>query len=294
MTTPNIISRAMWGARHREGFGTRSLPVRFYFAHHSVTNPPPPNATAAQDYATMRTLEDIGQSRFGGGVSYSYAIMPSGRILQGLRDHRIGAHTRGYNTTGIAIVFVGNYETNQPTEAQIASAVALSRYLRAQGSTNVSTRLQGHRDVGATACPGRHIYSRLGGIEAASRSETEATPVSDLNYRWTYGWAETLADRTRCTTYLRGLGFRVYEYGPTFKYHATTNDDRIKSADAYIDKDPKLHRYNGDITTQASHTGGAPRNPSWSDNFFVVATLDDWKARYDALVLKIRALAASV
>lgn len=153
-----IIPRREWGACYSAGFGPAPLPARGVYLHHSVTKAPPVTATLAQDIAAVRQLEAIGQSRFGGGISYTFAICPSGRIFEGHGINRQGAHTKGMNDAYRAIVLVGNYDTAKPTTQQVSAV----QWLLAEGARmrwwTRATLTGGHQQApGAqTACPGRY------------------------------------------------------------------------------------------------------------------------------------------
>lgn len=168
MSEHGITSRAAWDARHRDGFGTRSLPATSVWLHHTVTASAGPDATLAADCARLRAVEDVGYARFG-GISYTYLITEAGRIFQGHSDERIGAHTSGYNTTGVGISLVGNYEVATPTQAQKDALVWLLRDLRKRGIVTLTAPLAGHYTVKATACPGKNVKPFISSIDAESR-----------------------------------------------------------------------------------------------------------------------------
>lgn len=172
----NIISRSEWGARYARGFRAAPLPAARLWLHHSVTAAPPVNATLEQDAAAVRTLERIGQDRFGGGISYTFAVTPSGRVLEGHGVDRQGAHTGGQNTTSRAICLVGNYDTARPPEAMLDAVAALVTHGHRQGWWPPQLT-GGHRDApgASTACPGRHAHALIGEINRRARG---AAPTS--------------------------------------------------------------------------------------------------------------------
>jgi hypothetical protein len=159
-----IIPRARWGARYQAGFGPSPLPARELWLHHSVTTAPDlvwvdadGDGVEDDEERAMRTLEDIGQQRFGGGISYTFAVMPSGRIYEGHGVGRQGAHTGGRNDIARAIVLVGDYSTRPPTVAQQKAVAWLTDHGRRQGWWTVTGLSGGHRQAPnqiATACPG--------------------------------------------------------------------------------------------------------------------------------------------
>ncbi|WP_454856300.1 peptidoglycan recognition protein family protein [Promicromonospora soli] len=165
----SIATRASWGARYPDGDLTLTGLAVEVFVHHSVTAQLSPDASIAAEAEQMRALESVGQSRFGTGISYNVVIFPSGRAYQGVSWNRRGTHTGGRNSTSRSICFAGNYETNQPTAAQISTAAAIYREGKQRWWTQ-GAPLYGHRDVSQTACPGRNLYARLDDIRAGSGS----------------------------------------------------------------------------------------------------------------------------
>jgi hypothetical protein len=163
----SIASRASWGARYPDGDLTLTGLAVEVFVHHSVTAQLSADASIAAEAEQMRALESVGQSRFGTGISYNVVIFPSGRAYQGVSWNRRGTHTGGRNSTSRSICFAGNYETNQPTAAQISTAAAIYREGKGRWWTQAAP-LYGHRDVSQTACPGQYLYARVDDIRAGS------------------------------------------------------------------------------------------------------------------------------
>lgn len=167
MTT--ITSRAEWGARYAAGGGAVALPVAELWLHHSVTAAPADDAAAER--SAMRTLENIGESRFGQGISYTYAVMPSGRIYEGTGAGRLGTHTGGRNSRSHGIVLVGNYEDTVPSSAMCGGTGLLVRHGHESGWWANPWLTGGHRDVKSTACPGRHGYAAIGTINERAQEK---------------------------------------------------------------------------------------------------------------------------
>lgn len=167
-----IISRGEWGARYGDGKPGAANPAREIWLHHSVTAAPDLEPPFSDDYAAIRQLEEIGASRFGReyGISYTFPITPAGLIFEGHDVRKLGAHTRGHNTIGRAICFVGNYERRRPTDEQLNAAAWLLRHGYDRGWWTRRTLNGGHRDVSATACPGRHAYARIDDINRRART----------------------------------------------------------------------------------------------------------------------------
>lgn len=155
----SIASRSSWGARRPNGGANLSGLAQDVVLHHTVTAHPSAGLSVAGERQIMRQLEDIGHSRFGSGISYNVLVFPSGRAYQGVSFNRRGTHTGGRNSTVRSICFVGNYEANQPTKAQLETAAAVVAEGRGKWWRNAA-RVQGHRDYSSTACPGKNVYSK--------------------------------------------------------------------------------------------------------------------------------------
>jgi hypothetical protein len=161
-----IITRAEWGARHRNGFGPAPLPAREVWLHHSVTVAPDLVPPWGDDDAAVRRLEEIGEDRFGGGISYTWVLTPSGRLYEGHGIDRQGAHTKGRNSIARAICWVGNYDTTSPPDTLLTGTALLLRHGVAQGWWPAARLAGGHRDApgASTACPGRRAEAVIGEI----------------------------------------------------------------------------------------------------------------------------------
>jgi LysM repeat protein len=102
-------------------------------------------------------------------VGYHYLIVPSGVIYEGRPLQYKGSHVEQANTQKIGILVMGDFESNwwddddEPTHAQISSAVAL--ILTLKGEFRTLAKLGGHRDYKAgTECPGDIMYVQLGAL----------------------------------------------------------------------------------------------------------------------------------
>jgi N-acetyl-anhydromuramyl-L-alanine amidase AmpD len=88
------------------------------------------------------------------GIGYHFVIRAGGAIERGRPEGKIGAHSGSAgNVDSIGIVLTGNFQYERPTAAQIESLVWLiTQYLEPRyGNLDVI----GHKDVMATACPGK-------------------------------------------------------------------------------------------------------------------------------------------
>ena len=112
------------------------------------------------------------------GIGYHYYIRRDGLVCRGRPEDCIGAHAVGCNDRSIGICFEGNFEVEEMGSAQLYAGARLLRHIWARyGRLGVI----GHREAGATACPGR-----LFPLEAL-RSLAEDGGMPD-------GWAKEAVD----------------------------------------------------------------------------------------------------
>jgi hypothetical protein len=172
-----IITRKEWGAEHPDGDGhTTTQPAKEVWLHHSVTQAPPESASFEQDRNAVKLMEQIGQARFGAGISYTFVIPRSGRIFQGHSVTKRGTHTGGRNSTSRAICLIGNYEVLSPTNHQVDAIRWLLWRGQIAGWWRVPQLNGGHRDVKQTACPGIHAYERIADMNLPWEGAPPVTP----------------------------------------------------------------------------------------------------------------------
>ena len=195
---PTVVPRSGWGADESLRFdasGKEVWPPAFYpvqkvVVHHTATQnaDPDPAATIRSIYyyhAITQAWGDIGYNFlidesgriYEGRYSRAYAagVSPTGQELNG--NGVTAAHAVGYNSGTVGIALLGTL-TNQ--DATPAARSALERLIAwidgshgidpqgaslytnpVNGTQATFPNIAGHRDVGATECPGGTFYATL-------------------------------------------------------------------------------------------------------------------------------------
>ena len=182
---PYIYSRAQWGANERlrdqarPSLGT----VKAGFIHHTVNAN---SYSSAQVPALLRGIYAYHtQSRGWRDIGYNFLVDRFGRIWEGryggVGSPVVGAHTLGYNEVSFAMSAIGNFDIAAPPQAVLSAyarlfAWKLSLYNIPANAPRVYVKnrwlpaINGHRDVGQTACPGRYLYAKLPYVRTVARS----------------------------------------------------------------------------------------------------------------------------
>ncbi len=192
---PQIFSRAQWGADESLRDGSPSYgDVHAGFVHHTV------NANDYDREDVPSILRGIyayhTQSRGWSDVGYNFLVDRFGQVWEGryggVDRPVIGAHTLGYNEDSFAMSAIGNFDITRPSEAMVSAYAGLFAWklsLHGIAADDPSQQVNGdsfqavngHRDAGSTACPGRYLYERLPDIrrEAARLQQSPEVTASD-------------------------------------------------------------------------------------------------------------------
>jgi len=160
----DLQPRASW-ARGEPNYNDmdRMAGVQRITVHHDGMNA---FTSTSQDAAKGRVEAIRNAHRHGNGwadIGYHYAIDPAGRVWEGRPIDWQGAHVKYNNEHNLGILMMGNYETQRPTERQLA---ALKQLLKSRATAyNVRpNRIYTHRELRPTACPGRYLQPRIAAI----------------------------------------------------------------------------------------------------------------------------------
>ncbi|XP_050310822.1 peptidoglycan-recognition protein 2-like [Anthonomus grandis grandis] len=158
---PDIITRNRWNARTAQAVEYALIPVKNVIIHHTVTEEckKEVNCTAIIQeiqnfHIDILEFPDIG---------YNFLIGGDGNIYEGAGWHKVGAHTRGYNSRSVGIAFIGNFSDKLPRSKSLK---ALKDFLQCGvelGEIDKEYNLYGARQVSPspTLSPGSRLFSEL-------------------------------------------------------------------------------------------------------------------------------------
>ena len=190
--TPFVITREQWGARQPSCASTIGSGLVGAVVHHTAGSND--YATVADAMAQIRGdqryhIEDKGWCDIG----YNFLVDKWGNIYEGRDDSLtrpvVGSHTGGANTGAVGVAMLGTYTTETPSAATQASVAQIigwrlgaygidptgtRTYIAADGSkfplgsSQTLPVVAGHRDFGATECPGDAGYALLPSLRTAA------------------------------------------------------------------------------------------------------------------------------
>lgn len=159
--SPEIVFQNQLAIRPR----TRRIVI-----HHSVSSP----ATSVDEIHRWHL------ARGWSGIGYHYYIDGSGGVWQGRPEWTQGAHAyqdaqHEANTDGIGICLGGNFEQASPAKAQVQSLAELILDIRTRYK---DIPVIGHKDVQATACPGK-LFPWADLTARLAKPVAPASPMAD-------------------------------------------------------------------------------------------------------------------
>ncbi|KAG7459305.1 hypothetical protein MATL_G00209290 [Megalops atlanticus] len=167
MECPAIIQRCQWEAKPYRGTPTELvLPLSFMYIHHTF-EPSQPCLSFQQCSANMRAMQRFHQDDRGwDDIGYSFVVGSDGYIYEGRGWKWRGAHTKGHNSRGYGISFIGDYTANLPARHAlelVRDQLAVCAVGGGQMTANFT--MHGHRQLVNTSCPGDALYSEIQGWE---------------------------------------------------------------------------------------------------------------------------------
>lgn len=138
----------IWGDSYNWDFVRAWSQLKYLVIHHSVTS----------HDATPDDIALLHKARGWGGIGYHFVITKDGTVYY-VGDISTGrANVADRNHEVIGIVMVGDFTKHLPSDEQIRSAHDLVKYFLTETPSLPTlknwSQLVGHKDLGATACPG--------------------------------------------------------------------------------------------------------------------------------------------
>ncbi len=124
---------------------------------------------AGGKYFSVEDIHRMHLNRGYSGIGYHIYIRLDGSVYEGRPIDTIGAHASGSNSNSIGICFEGNFEIEHMPEAQKQAGKEVVAYIK---DLYGISKIKGHRDVNATACPGKNFpFDEIAGATEYSKDD---------------------------------------------------------------------------------------------------------------------------
>ncbi len=151
---------------------------------------------AAAERADAQDIHRWHQARGWAGIAYHYYVRADGSVYRGRPENTVGGHTEDHNYNSIGVCFEGDFQRQSMGAEQLAAGAALVEDIRGRYP---DINVLGHRDLGATACPGKNFpfeemtedmtQEKFNQMAAAWMAELASQPPSDWSAE-ARAWAE--------------------------------------------------------------------------------------------------------
>jgi hypothetical protein len=131
--------------------------IKYLIVHHTATSRDTTTFVTVKNYhIKTQGWEDIG---------YHYFINGAGQLQAGRDEKWVGAHAKTYpdsmNYRSLGVALTGNFENEQPSQAQIDTLTSILDKLRIKYSIP-RVNVLGHKEIPhSTACPGKNLLPFL-------------------------------------------------------------------------------------------------------------------------------------
>lgn len=124
------------------------------------------------------------------GAGYHFLVRKDGSVYALRPENKVGAHASGSNSDSIGVCFEGRYMTETMPEAQKQAGKELVAYLKSKYGIS---KVQAHRDVCSTSCPGSNFpFSEIAGVAASSGNVTTSAPSTSVGVGSYSNWVAQL------------------------------------------------------------------------------------------------------
>lgn len=153
-------------------------PVDTIFVHCTATQP-----DWMEDQPLSAKVEEISRwhkKRGFNRIGYHYIIDRNGEVAKGRSEKEVGAHVANHNTGSIGISLVGGFGSNEsdPFEKNftVQQDIALRNLIEDIKTRSKITKIRGHNEVAAKACPGFNV-DRWFKMKPATKRLAESTTM---------------------------------------------------------------------------------------------------------------------
>lgn len=179
--------------------------------------------------ATNCTVEQIDSWHKGNGwtcIGYHFFVNKKGEVYRGRPENTVGAHASDNNSDSIGVCAEGNFENETMPNVQKEALKELVAYLKNKYGIS---KVQKHKDVNATACPGKNYP--FDEIAKAKATESKSATAEGYLVKVT---ANVLNIREKPTTIKSKVVGQIKDKGTYTIVETKNNWGKLKSGAGWI------------------------------------------------------------
>ncbi|XP_058790796.1 peptidoglycan-recognition protein SC2-like [Phymastichus coffea] len=154
-----LVTRSEWSSRTpaKPASPLHVLPSPYVIVSHTATGQ---CNTLARCKSIVHSIQDYHMGQNGwDDIGYNFLVGGDGNIYEGRGWDVQGAHTKNYNSKSIGLSFIGNFNKEQPTDAQLEAAKSFLDYGLQNKKISDNYKLLGQRQLISTVSPGDLLYN---------------------------------------------------------------------------------------------------------------------------------------
>jgi hypothetical protein len=169
---PPVLARADWRAKPAIAGLMKTQKITHITVHHGAE----PSITKKPLATKLLGLQSFSQNpaKVGkkdkpawGDIPYHFYINGRGEIGEAREVGYAGDTNTDYNPSGhLLIALEGNFQTIEPTPAQLAALTSLLTWASVRWNVTPD-KIKGHNDYAHTECPGKNLSDDLAGLRTA-------------------------------------------------------------------------------------------------------------------------------
>ena len=199
------------GLKYKGNYAIRKGSINGFVLHHAAGN------------GSVENIHKIHQNNGWAGIGYHFYVRKDGKVYRGRPENWVGAHTSGHNSTKLGICAEGNFEKEKMSVAQKNAIIELLEYLRGKYGNQ---KVYGHRDLDATACPGKNYpFNEI--VNGKVKEETKEVNTVNIAMN-VIGKGDEGEQVKTLQRLLMALGYDLGSYGADGDFGAKT-DTAVKA-----------------------------------------------------------------
>lgn len=156
-----IVSRSEWGASKPKTSPKQlaTIPAEYVVVSHTGAKTNCFSSKVPNCDRYVNNMQTLHKQNGLNDIAYNFLVGPDAKVYEGVGFDVQGEHTVGYNDKSIGLAFMGNFNTQTPTENYLNAAKSFLESAVQQNKLAADYKLIGQSQVVEIESPGKHLYN---------------------------------------------------------------------------------------------------------------------------------------